>query len=116
MSISIEDQIKQIISSHRVVLIQDNNETCGWCIRAKQHLEKLDIQYVSYSPKTLAASGKITSASQEEILAALVALTKGYSFVPMIFIRGQFIGGCQQLEELMRAKKLMKLLHGESKL
>src|SRR3989338_3411636 len=116
MSISVEDQIKKILSNDRVVIIQDNNETCSWCIRAKQILEKLSIQYVAYSPKSLAASGKITFESEEEILAALTKLTKGYSFVPMIFIHSQFIGGCQQLEEMMRAKKLMKLLHGESKL
>jgi glutaredoxin len=114
-STSIEEQITNVLSQHKVVIIQDKAETCMWCLRAKQLFQKLNIEYKAYSAANILPPDNGKN-SEDKVLDALIKMTKGYSFVPMIFINGVFCGGYQQIADLVRAKQLMKLLHGNSKL
>jgi glutaredoxin 3 len=70
---------------------------CGYCIAAKRLLAKRGIAY-----------GEIDVSGDEEKRAWLVDVT-GRRTVPQIFIRGESIGGYEELAALDRAGQLVDL-------
>ncbi len=59
---------------------------CGYCTKAKQHLDSLGLPYVYHT---------LTPGHREN----LKTITKNYKYVPMIFNRGKFIGGFTSLRK-----------------
>ena len=67
---------------------------CPFCVRALQILERRGIEYVEH-----AMDGK-----RDELLE--VKRRFGHPTVPIILLDGEFIGGCDELEELDHAGRL----------
>lgn len=72
---------------------------CGYCAAAKALLEEKGVDYVEHD-----ATGK------PELRAEMVEKSHGRNTFPQIFIDGQHIGGCDDLQALNRAGKLDPLL------
>jgi glutaredoxin 3 len=71
---------------------------CGYCVRAKLLLKARNIPYE-----------EVDVTSNHEMRAWLVQATGGRKTVPQIFIRGESIGGYQELSALDRAGALADL-------
>jgi glutaredoxin 3 len=71
---------------------------CGYCASAKALLDKKGVSYVEHD-----ATGKPDL--REEMIAK-----SGRNTFPQIFIGGQHVGGCDDLQALDRAGKLDPLL------
>jgi glutaredoxin 3 len=76
--------------------------TCPFCIRAKQLLDRKNVDYVEYS-----IDGDET-ARQEMVARG----TDGKRSVPQVFINDRHIGGCDAIHALDATGKLDSLLTG----
>ena len=76
---------------------------CPYCVRAKQLLQRKNIEYVEVNLNT----------EPTEVREELMARTK-HRTVPQIFINDQFIGGFDQLHALDRQGKLEQMTTGNS--
>jgi glutaredoxin 3 len=72
--------------------------SCPYCVRAKALLQKKQIQFEEI---------KIVD---DEMRETMIAKSGGKRTVPQIFIGEKHIGGCDDLYELERQKKLDELL------
>ncbi len=73
-------------------------EVCPYCVRAKALFQKKQVQFEEI---------KIIN---DEMREAMIAKSGGRRTVPQIFIGEKHIGGCDDLYELDRQKKLDELL------
>jgi glutaredoxin 3 len=71
---------------------------CPYCVRAKALLQRKQVQFEEI---------KIVN---DEMREAMIAKSGGKRSVPQIFIGEKHIGGCDELYELDRQKKLDELL------
>lgn len=71
---------------------------CPYCRRAKQYLKDLSIEYTEYIYRFNTPQ-----------MDALIART-GHETVPQIFIGDRFIGGCDELEKLIKTNQLQNYL------
>lgn len=71
---------------------------CAYCVKAKRLLDQKGIRYTEIN-----LEGK-----DDELLA--IKKQTGWRTVPLIFIGDEFIGGCDELYELEREKKLDSML------
>ncbi len=69
--------------------------TCPYCIKAKEILAAKGIEYED-----------IDVSSNPTLRAEISESVGGYRTVPMIFLDGEFIGGCSDLQALEAAGKL----------
>lgn len=69
--------------------------TCPFCIKAKAILAEKGVDYED-----------IDVSSNPELRAKVSESVGGYRTVPMIFLDGEFIGGCSELQALEAAGKL----------
>lgn len=76
-----------------------STQICPYCDRAKALLRRKNVEFVEY---------KIDGNS--EMRQAMMERADGRRTVPQIFIKGQHIGGCDDLYALDRAGKLDPLL------
>ena len=76
---------------------------CPYCVRAKQLLQRKDIEYVEVNLNT----------EPTEVREELMARNKQRT-VPQIFINDEFIGGFDQLHALDRQGKLEQMIAGNS--
>ena len=76
-----------------------SKSTCGFCYRAKLLLDEKGVDYEEY---------ELTWGSplREE----MIKRAGGRTTVPQIFINGEHIGGCDDLQRLDRDGKLEQLL------
>ena len=98
---SIQEQLKEIIDSNEVILFMKGNPDfpqCGFSGRTTQILQSFDVRFASVD--VLA-----DSAVREGI--------KQYSnwpTVPQLYVRGEFVGGCDIITELYESGDLEKIL------
>lgn len=76
-----------------------STQICPYCDRAKALLRQKNVEFVEY---------KIDG--NNEMRQAMMDRADGRRTVPQIFIKGQHIGGCDDLYALDRAGKLDPLL------
>ena len=76
---------------------------CPYCVRAKQLLQRKNIEYVEVNLNT----------EPTEVREELMARTK-HRTVPQIFINDEFIGGFDQLHALDRQGKLEQMTASNS--
>lgn len=96
-----QDEIREIVDANPVVIF--TWKTCPFCVKAKKVFQENNIEFI----EVLATP---------ELSAALEALT-GQGSVPSIWIKGTFIGGCNDgpedwmgLNPCIRSGKLQELL------
>ena len=76
-----------------------SKENCPYCVRAKQLLNSLEIDFT-----------EIKVDQDQESLAEMIKLTQRRT-VPQIIINNQAIGGCDDLYALHQAGKLKPLIN-----
>jgi glutaredoxin 3 len=98
-----QDEVRQIVDNNAVVIF--TWKTCPFCVKAKQALQANNIEFL----EVLATP---------EISAALESLT-GQGSVPSVWVKGTFIGGCNDgpedwmgLNPCLRSGKFQELLQG----
>lgn len=75
-------------------------QTCPFCIRAKQLLERKGINFVEYQID-----------GDDQARAKMIERADGRRSLPQIFIDDQGIGGCDDLHSLESQGKLDQLLN-----
>jgi len=90
----VTDYIKEIkmeyvidISPHKVIIF--TKQSCSHCTKAKNLLDSKKADYE-----------EIDIEGKEDLKRALVLKTNGSTTVPQIFIKGEYIGGCDALYAL----------------
>ena len=90
----VTDYIKELkmeglidINPHKVVIF--TKQICPYCVKAKILFESKGVDYE-----------EIDVEGRDELRRALSLKTKGSKTVPQIFIKGQYIGGCDDLYAL----------------
>ncbi|AVL70242.1 Glutaredoxin-3 [Oligella urethralis] len=74
--------------------------TCPYCTRAEKILKEHQVTDLE----------KISIDTNREARAEMIERSNGRTTVPQIFINGQHIGGCDDLQALEREGKLAELL------
>lgn len=77
---------------------------CPYCKRAERLFEELNIK------ATIIDFGTIENG--EEVKEELAKMT-GHRTVPMIFINGKFVGGCDTVTKLHEESKLISLVNNQ---
>uniref|UniRef100_A0A0K0DZ50 Glutaredoxin domain-containing protein n=1 Tax=Strongyloides stercoralis TaxID=6248 RepID=A0A0K0DZ50_STRER len=106
---SYEDEIKKEINENPVVIYTTNG--CGYCVKAKKNLYN---EFIDYVEKNLTQLQIEDPVKFPEYSGALMNMTKSRT-VPQIFICGKFIGGCDDLENLIRRDGVLDILETCSK-
>jgi glutaredoxin 3 len=95
--------VREIIESNDVVIF--SRTTCPYCVKAKQLLQEKGIEYFEV----------IANSTQLEALEAAT----GQGSVPNIWVKGTFIGGCNDgpedwmgLSKCLRSGKFQELIEG----
>ena len=98
---SVEDRIKAEVEGHPIVLFMKGTKLfprCGFSGRATQILKLCNVDYVDVNVLT-----------DEETVPALRDYAN-WPTIPVLYIRGEFIGGCDIMTEMFEAGELQELL------
>jgi glutaredoxin 3 len=76
---------------------------CPFCVAAKALLDRKSIEYVNHD---------LSNLSDRDLRSKVLELS-GRTTVPQIWINGNHIGGCTDLEALDRSGELDRLLNSE---
>lgn len=91
--------LDRAVSSNQVVMF--TADWCPYCSVAKGILSKVSNDLAVYN---------IDNLPQGNDICDVVSQRYGHETVPIIFINGQFVGGCSDVEGLQRSGGLQKLL------
>lgn len=97
----IADQIQNDISSNNVVLYMKGNEKfpmCGFSSTVVQILKKLNIEF------------KAVDVLQDMELREGIKTFTNWPTIPQLYIKGEFIGGCDIIREMYQSGELKTLL------
>ncbi len=98
---TIFDQIQNDISSHDVILYMKGNEKfpmCGFSATVVQILKKLGIDF------------KAVDVLQDMELREGIKAFTNWPTIPQLYIKGEFIGGCDITREMYQTGELQALL------
>jgi monothiol glutaredoxin len=102
---SIQEQIKDTVTEHDIVLFMKGNSSfpqCGFSGRAVQILNACNVQFVT-----------IDVLSNDMVRQGI----KDYSnwpTIPQLYVKGEFVGGSDIMNELYESGELQKLLPTEA--
>ncbi|KPI84695.1 glutaredoxin-like protein [Leptomonas seymouri] len=91
--------VNSLISLHKVVMFSWVH--CPYCVRAKEILKPLVTDMKVY---------EVEEMQNGEDLRKQIYDTYKHETVPAIFINGEFIGGCSDLQALQKSGELAKKL------
>lgn len=97
----IADQIQNDISSNNVVLYMKGNEKfpmCGFSSTVVQILKKLHVEF------------KAVDVLQDMELREGIKNFTNWPTIPQLYIKGEFIGGCDIVREMYQSGELQALL------
>jgi monothiol glutaredoxin len=98
---STSDRIQKLIDSHDIVLFMKGVPTapqCGFSAAVGQILAKLDVPYESVN---VLADPFIREGIKE---------FSNWPTIPQLYIKGEFVGGCDIVREMFQAGELAALL------
>lgn len=98
-------EIQKLIHTHTVVLFMKGTPEapqCGFSRRAVEML--LDAGCDDFT---------FVDVLRSERVRELLKKTTNWPTIPQLFIRGEFVGGCDLMTELFESGKLQRLLHGD---
>lgn len=72
-------------------------ENCPFCLEAKKYLDNLGKKYVYYDLDKI-VKFKLAK-SKKEVLEKLKDKIGNYHYIPIIFLKGEFIGGFNELKK-----------------
>lgn len=97
----IADQIQNDISSNNVVLYMKGNEKfpmCGFSSTVVQILNKLHVEF------------KAVDVLQDMELREGIKTFTNWPTIPQLYVKGEFIGGCDIVREMYQSGELQALL------
>lgn len=97
----INDEIKQIINNNNVVLFMKGTPDfpqCGFSGRVVQILQKCNIEFTG-----------VNILENPEMREA-IKVYSNWPTLPQLYIKGQFVGGCDIVTELYNSGELEKML------
>ena len=97
---SISDQIQNQINTHNVILYMKGNEKfpmCGFSATVVQILKRLDVDFQA-----------IDVMQDMELREGIKAFTN-WPTIPQLYVKGEFIGGCDILKEMYQTGELQTL-------
>ena len=98
---NILDQIRNDIASHEVVLYMKGNEKfpmCGFSAAVVQSLKALAVEF------------KAIDVLQDSELREEIKTFANWPTIPQLYIKGEFIGGCDIAREMYQTGELQALL------
>jgi monothiol glutaredoxin len=98
---SISDQIQNQINQHEVLLYMKGNEKfphCGFSATVVQILKKLHVNFEA-----------IDVMSNMELREGIKVFTN-WPTIPQLYIKGEFVGGCDIVREMYQTGELQTLL------
>lgn len=98
-----KEQIKQIVTENPVVLFMKGTKTfpqCGFSSRAAQILKACNVNFVDVN--VLAEADTVPELRDYA----------DWPTIPVLYIRGEFIGGCDIATEMYQAGELQQKLAG----
>lgn len=101
---SIQEQLKEIIESNEVVLFMKGSPDfpqCGFSGRTAQILQSCDVRFAS-----------VDVLADQDVREGIKAYSN-WPTVPQLYVRGEFVGGCDIMTEMYQNGDLQKLLHPE---
>lgn len=103
---SIHEHLKEVIQNNEVVLFMKGTPDfpqCGFSGRTTQILQACDARFAS-----------VDVLADEAVRQGIKEYSK-WPTVPQLYVRGEFIGGCDIMTELYENGKLQKILKPEEK-
>lgn len=97
--------VAELIKANKVVMFSWIH--CPFCVRAKEILSQFEAKKQIKLDKVVY---EVDTMSNGEDLRAQIKKAYNHETVPAIFINGQFIGGCSELQSLNAAGKMEPLL------
>jgi monothiol glutaredoxin len=95
------DQIREDISSHDVVLYMKGNAQfpmCGFSAAVVQILNTLDVDFKA-----------VDVLKDSELREGIKSFTN-WPTIPQLYVKGEFVGGCDIIREMHETAELQKLL------
>ncbi len=101
---SIQQQLKEIIDDNQIVLFMKGNPDfpqCGFSGRTVQILQSLDVRFASID---VLADNAVREGIKEY---------SNWPTVPQLYVRGEFVGGCDIVTQLYENGELQQVLNTE---
>ena len=101
---SIQEQLKEIIDNNEVILFMKGSPDfpqCGFSGRTAQILQACDVKFAS-----------VDVLSDQSVREGIKELSQ-WPTVPQLYVRGEFVGGCDIMTELYENGELQKILKPE---
>ncbi len=98
---SVQERLKEVIQSNEVVLFMKGSPDfpqCGFSGRTAQILKACDVKFASVD---VLADDAVRNGIKEY---------SNWPTVPQLYVRGEFIGGCDIMTELYESNELKKIL------
>ncbi len=101
---SIQEQLKEVIDNNEVVLFMKGSPDfpqCGFSGRTAQMLQACDVRFVS-----------VDVLADNTVREGIKAYSN-WPTVPQLYVRGEFVGGCDIMTEMYESGDLQKTLKPE---
>lgn len=98
---SVQEKIKQQIEANNIVLFMKGNAEmpmCGFSARAVNILKACDVQFAT-----------VDVLKDEEIRNG-IKVYSNWPTIPQLYVKGEFIGGCDIVREMFQANELQSVL------
>ena len=102
---SIQEQLKEVIEQNEVVLFMKGTPDfpqCGFSGRTAQMLQACDVRFAS-----------VNVLADNELREGIKTYSN-WPTVPQLYVKGQFVGGCDIMTELYENGELQKILNPEN--
>ena len=102
---SIQEQLKEAIESNEIILFMKGTPDfpqCGFSGRTAQILQACDVRYASVD---VLADNSVREGIKEY---------SNWPTVPQLYVRGEFIGGCDIVSQLFESGELQGILKPEA--
>ncbi|MEJ2177136.1 MAG: Grx4 family monothiol glutaredoxin [Gammaproteobacteria bacterium] len=101
---SIQDQLKEVIESNEVVLFMKGTPDfpqCGFSGRTAQILQACDVRFAS-----------VDVLADQDVREGIKEYSQ-WPTIPQLYVRGEFVGGCDIMTEMYQSGELQKVLKPE---
>lgn len=99
--VSMQEQIKQTVTDNEVVLFMKGNASfpqCGFSGKAIQILQALETEFVT------------VDVLSNDAVREGIKLYSNWPTIPQLYVKGEFIGGCDIMTEMYEAGELKEAL------
>ena len=100
----IQEQLKEIIDSNEIILFMKGSPDfpqCGFSGRTAQILQACDVRFAS-----------VDVLADQSVREGIKEFSQ-WPTVPQLYVRGEFIGGCDIMTEMYESGELQKVLKPE---